>query len=121
MSLDLTDPQLRILRHMLGIDDRCQKHPECARDYYCANPGDAELVALERAGAVNRYRFSESYWWYATTPAGRTAAIKSFYARRASRDERRYLSYLSARDCFSGLTFKQFLTQPRFAETRRDA
>ena len=36
--MELTNDQLRTLRHMLGIDDPWMRRPVPTRDYYCANP-----------------------------------------------------------------------------------
>lgn len=122
--LTLTEPQLRILRHMLGIDDPYMPRPKPSRDYYCANPGDAKVVELERIGAVCCYRRSgedTKYDWFQCTDAGRAAAMASHKTIRVSKAKRMYAKFLDIRDCWQGLTFQQFLTDPEFRDSRREA
>ena len=123
--MNLTEEQLRILRHMLGITDPF-KRPVPYRDYYCANPGDEVLHELARLGAVKMYRRTTEaqggdYEWFTCTPEGRAAAIADHRANRPSKSKRVYSAFLEVSDCFADLTFKQFLTDPEFAETRRRA
>lgn len=122
-----SEEQLRILRHMLGIDD-ARKRIAPYRNYYCANPGDERLHELARLGAVEMYRRTTEaeggdYEWFTTTDAGRAAAIASQKARyfHPKKSKRVYSAFLDVSDCLPDLTFKQFLTDPQFAETRRRA
>lgn len=117
----LTSEQLRILRHMLGIDDPYMAKPKPYRNYYCANPGDPKLHELARLGMVVLYSTHGSYEWFATTTAGRDAAVASQKAIRHTKAKRLYAKFLDVSDCFPDLTFKKFLTDPHFAETRRAA
>ena len=116
-----TDEQLGTLRHMLGITDRCMKDPLPYRDYYAAPCGDAELLAMADAGLVERYAADPRYDWYRTTAAGRAAAMASHKRIRASKGRRMYSQFLSVRDCWPELTFRQFLTHPELRETRQGA
>lgn len=117
----LTPEQLRTLRHMLGIDDPYMPKPKPWRDYYCANPGDPQMHKLAEMGAVERYAVRDGYEWFQTTDAGKAAAMASHKTIRKSKSSRVYSKYLDICDCFPDLTFKQFLTDPQFAETRRAA
>lgn len=117
----LTPEQLRILRHMLGIDDPYMPKPKPYRNYYCANPGDPKLHELARLGMVVLYSTHGSYEWFATTTAGREAAEASQKAIRHSKGKRLYSKFLDISDCFPDLTFKKFLTDPHFRDTRRAA
>ena len=122
--MELTDKQLDTLRHMLGINTPWTAKPEPTRDYYCASPGHAEIVELERLGAVRCYRRAGKhtrYDWFCCTDAGRAAAMASHKTIRYSKAKRVYGKYLDIRDCLPDLTFKQFLTGAEFAETRRAA
>jgi hypothetical protein len=105
----VTPEQLRILRHMLGIDDPYMATPKPYRDYYCANPGEPKLHELAALGMVELYSTHGSYEWFRCTPAGRAAAIASQRAIRKSKSARVYAK------------FRQFLTDQHFAETRRAA
>ncbi len=116
--MQLSDEQLRTLRHMLGIDDPWLRRPEPTRDYYCANPGNAELHWLQSLGMVRLYRVSDSYEWFTTTDAGRATAMASHKAIRKSKGARLYSRFLDVRDAWPDLTFKQFLTDPELRETR---
>lgn len=119
--MKLTDEQLRILRHMLGIDLPREREPEPYRDYYCASRGDAELAELARLGAVRLFRQCEHYDWYCTTETGRAAAIASHRRIRYPKPRRVYCKFLQVSDAFPDLTFREFLTNPDFAETRAKA
>jgi hypothetical protein len=112
--LNLDPEQLRVLRHMLGIDRPDVAKPEPYRDYYCANPGDPDLVELARVGAVRLYDTRGGYEWYTCTDEGRAAAIASHKTIRYSPAKLRYSQYLDLKDCCPDLTFRQFLTDPRF-------
>lgn len=117
----LTDEQLRILRHMLGINTPDDARPKPYRDYYCANPGDPALHELACVGAVRMYAKRGGYEWFCCTDSGRAAAISSHRTIRLRKPQRVYLRFLDCRDAFEGLTFREFLTSPEFAETRSAA
>lgn len=117
----LTDEQLRILRHMLGIDTRFDPNPVAYRDYYCANPGNPQLHELQRLGMVRLYAERDGYEWFATTDAGKTAARASQQAILEPKSRRVYRQWLSVKECFADLSFREFITSPRFADTRKAA
>lgn len=119
--MELTHEQLDTLRHMLGINDPWHSEPKPYRDYYCANPGDENMRELLRLGAVELYSTRDSYEWFKTTPAGRGAAMESYKAIRKTKSARVYSKFLDARDVWPDLTFREFITRPMFAETRRAA
>jgi hypothetical protein len=112
--IELNPEQLRVLRHMLGIDKPEMDQPNPYRDYYCANPGDPTMVELTRVGAVRLYDTRGDYEWWTCTSEGRTAGIASHKTIRYSAAKRRYIRFLDIRDCCPDLTFRQFLTDPRF-------
>ena len=121
MKDQLTDKQLRILRHMLGINKPNVRAPKPYRNYYCAGKGDEELAALERTGAVECYCRDEEYDWYRCTEAGKAAAIASHKDIRVPKKKRVYCRYLDTSEAIPGLTFKEFLTSDRFADIRAEA
>jgi len=108
--------QLRILRHMLGIDRPDVMNPKPYRDYYCANPGDQALHELARLGAVRLYDTRGGYEWFTCTEVGRAAAIASHRIIRYSRGAMRYSRFLDMREVCPDLTFRQFLTDPQYRE-----
>lgn len=114
--MNLSVEQLRILRHMLGIDRPEVAQPKPYRDYYCANPGDPSMVELERLGAVKQYDDRGDYAWYTCTDEGRAAGMASHKTIRYSAAKRRYIRFLDLRECWPDLTFRKFLTDPRFNE-----
>jgi hypothetical protein len=122
-----TDAQLHTLRHMLGINTPHDREPNPHRDYAAVNPGDREFAELERIGAVRCYRragaggYGDRYDWFCCTPEGKAAAMASHKRIRYSKAARRYIKFLDVRDCWPGLTFRQFLTLPELADARRDA
>jgi len=122
----LTDDQLHTLRHMLGINTPDDRKPRPYRDYAAVNPGDPEFGELERLGAVERINkpvpsWASDYEWYQCTEAGKAAAMASHRKIRKGKPQRVYSAYLSCRDCFPDLTFKEFLTDPEFDEVRKQA
>jgi hypothetical protein len=119
--MKLTDEQNRILRHMLGIDLPDVKEPKPYRNYYCANCDDDQLAELARLGAVRLYSRRDGYDWYCCTDAGRAAAFASHKRIRLPKAKRIYSRFLDVKDALCDLTFREFLTAPEFAQTRRDA
>ena len=116
-----TKKQLDTLRHMLGINDRFSKEPKPCRDYYAAPLGDVEMWQMAEAGFVERYATTKVYEWYRTTPAGRSAAMASHKEIRFSKAQRTYAKFMSVRDCWPDLTFRQFLTHPALRDARKSA
>lgn len=122
--MNLTDDQLRTLRHMLGIDDPNLREPKPYRNYYAACPGDPEMIALAEVGAVcltSRPRPGFPYDCYACTEAGESAARMSHRSIRRTKSQRTYSKYLDLSDVFQDLTFREFLTLPEFADARKGA
>ncbi len=117
----LTSEQEHVLMHMLGIDDPSVAHPKEYRDYYCANPNDATLHGLVRLGLVEVYSAHGGYEWFTTTDAGKAAARAAHGRMLYPKKRRVYIAYLRVSDAICGLTFRDFLTMPEFAETRRTA
>ena len=113
-----------MLRHMLGINDPSLPWPPSAyRDYAAVDPGDTLFAQMEAEGLVRCYRRAgtTSYDWFTTTSAGRALAMASFREIQYSKSKRRYLKFLDVSDCCPDLTFREFLTRPEFAESRRNA
>jgi hypothetical protein len=119
--MDLTDKQLQTLRHMLGIDDPYKRRPEPYRNYYCAPKVCPELRELERLGAVRQYATTEQWDWFECTDEGRLSAMRSFRSIQKNKAARRYSVFLDCRECNEGLTFREFLTAPYYAEARARA
>jgi hypothetical protein len=117
--MDLNVEQLRVLRHMLGIDRPDMEKPVPYRDYYCANPGDPTMVELARVGAVELYATRRGYEWYRCTEQGRAAGIASHKTIRYSPAKMRYRRYLDIKDCRPDLTFREFLTNPIYRAGQR--
>lgn len=124
-ALDLTEAQLKTLRHMLGINKAGNgRRPEPYRDYYCASSGDQKMTELVAIGAVRQYQPAapSRYEWFQTTEAGRLAAIQSWRPKFAQTKAKRiYARFLSCLDCNQDLSFREFLTSPIYAEIRREA
>lgn len=115
---------LDMLRHMLGINTPEQRVPTPYRNYAAVNPGDPLFVELTALGMVERYRVAGGdfeYDYYRCTEAGRLAAMRSYRTIRLSKSKRVYARFLNISDAYGDLTFREFLTSPRFAEARRDA
>lgn len=121
MDSELSPQHLDTLRHMLGINDPNKARPEPYRNYYCAPKNCAELRELERLGMVQQYMTTEQFDWFECTDAGRLAAIRSFRSIRLSKSARRYSKFLDCREVCEGLTFREFLTSPAWAQSRAEA
>ena len=119
----MTEKQLQLLRHMLGIDDPSKAHPKSHRDYAAVNPGDPDFIAMEEAGAVRRYepRLESEYHWYTTTDEGKRLAHESHKATRWPKSKRVYSAFLNISDVLPDLTFMEFLRDPQFKELRASA
>ena len=116
-----TDEQLRILRHMLGIDVNDTPNPAEYRDYYCANQGDQQMHAMAALGLVRLHSTGDRYEWFTTTELGKAAARESQKAMLLPKPRRVYLRWLAARDALHDLTFREFLTSKDFAQIRANA
>lgn len=119
--MKLTDEQLRILRHMLGIDVNDTPDPPEYRDYYCANPGDPQMHELVGLGVVRLRATRDGYEWFETTHTGKAEARASQRAMLLPKSKRIYLRWLSISDVRPDLTFRDFLTRPDCADARRAA
>lgn len=115
---------LRILRHMLGIDDARKRDAKPYRNHYCANAGDPNLVSLVQRGLVVLSRPPSKaipYETYVATEDGIAIATSSARRRAWPRKRRVYDRYLDVKDVCPDLSFREFLTSAEFAETRRTA
>lgn len=119
--MNLSIEQLHTLRHMLGINTPDHRSPQPYRNYYCASPGNDPLWAMERIGAVRMYGTHGGYEWFCCTDAGSAAAMASHKTIRKSRGARLYSTFLTVSDCWPDLTFKRFLTDHAFHQTRKAA
>jgi hypothetical protein len=122
-AINLSESQLDILRHMLGVNDLNGKSPAPYRNYYCACPGDRQLHELQRLGAVEMYQRTTKgaggdYEWFKCTDAGAAAALRSC-PKPLTGAKKRYRAFLDARDAYDDLTFREFLTHDHFREHRR--
>lgn len=115
---DLSAAQLSTLRHMLGINTPEVSKPWPYRNYYCASPGQPEMAELARVGAVELYATRGGYEWFRCTDAGKAAAIASHRSIRYPEARRRYIRFLDVRECCPDLTFREFLTDPRYRATQ---
>lgn len=123
-ELKPTEAQLDTLRHMLGINDPSIGNPRAYRNYAAVPPGDKRFAEMVTFGFVRKYRDAGdgcSYDYFETTDLGRQLAFESHKRRRYSKAKRVYSEYLRVADSLCDLTFRDFLTNPEFAETRRKA
>lgn len=98
---------VEILQHSLGLD-RDRREPW--RNYYCAEDASPDLEALVAAGLMSRGRTinGERDRYYHVTEAG-TEIAKAALPKPLSRAKQRYLRFLSAKDAYTDLTFREFL------------
>jgi len=122
--MTLSEKQLDTLRHMLGINTPDDRIPKPYRNHYAANPGDVEMAELERLGMVEltaKNHLNSGLDFYSCTENGRLEAIRSHRLIRKRKPQRVYSKFLDVSDCFPDLTFKEFLTNPYFKQTRDEA
>lgn len=117
----LTEKQLDTLRHMLGINTPSDREPKPYRNHYAANPGDAEMLELTALGMVEFAGIRYELHYYQCTDAGRAVAMRSHRTIRLTKAKRIYRKFLDVSDCCPDLTFKEFITSPEFADSRRAA
>jgi hypothetical protein len=118
-----TPDQLRMLRHMLGINTPNDRVPKPYRNYAAVVPGDKLMIDLEAQGLVERYASYElsQYDFYRCTARGHLAAMLSHRSIRRTKAQRVYACFLKVSDAFHDLTFREFLTSAEFAEARAQA
>lgn len=124
--MELNADQLHMLRHMLGINTPTHRRPRPYRNHAAVIPGDPRFLALEAAGAVARCRRAGDapgfeYDYYACTPAGREAAMRSHRDIRFPKKKHTYARYLSLRDALPDLSFREFLVDPDYSDIRKEA
>jgi len=115
---------LHILQHSLGLDDYGQGRQY--RNHFVTGPGSKDwdaCRALTEAGLMTENKghslLTDGDSVFYVTPAGiEFVAKNSPMPPKVPRDRRRYLAFLDLTECCPDLTFKQFLTEPRFAAYR---
>jgi hypothetical protein len=118
---------LHILQHSLGLDEYGQGRQY--RNHFVTGPGSKDwdaCRALTDAGLMTENKghallpVGDSVFY--VTPAGIDfVATNSPKPPKVSRNRRRYAAFMDLTDCCPDLTFKQFLTDPNFADARRRA
>lgn len=121
--MELSPREEDTLRHMLGVNDPYKRDPKPYRNHYVA--GSEDVPRLERLASLGLVvkrptRLTEDPL-YVATEAGIQVALESQKSIRKPKAARVYHTYLDISDLCSELTFKKFLTDPQFAEARRNA
>ncbi len=116
----LTAYQLSILRHALGLNDPYAPRAYVYRNHYCGDDHDPDLTTLEMLGLMRKETLLPGIVGtiYRCTDEGRKLAIANFKHMQHPRSRRRYKVYLDTKDALGELSFKEFLTQERFADVR---
>lgn len=115
--------QLEILRHSLGLD--MHGRGRMYREHYCIpiNFESDDLTAIremasdglmEEAHKINEGRDQ----YFIVTELGKAAATHGVKPEKLTRAQRRYREWLNLD---TGITFHQYLTSPRFKESRERA
>jgi hypothetical protein len=120
--VNISPDELRVLLHTLGLTDPYRAEPY--RNHFVAGIGHDDLPHLDRLcdlGLMERRRgvgMRETDMLYVATEAGQQYAIEQHAKRKPSRAKRRYRAFLNLKDCCPDLGFREFLTNPQFAEYR---
>lgn len=112
---DLTERQLEILQHTLGVDQygRTPKgFTPFTRNYFCAGPRDEpDCRALVAMGFMQQHRATKCFPYFncSVTPAG-IALMKAASPKPPclTRSQQRYLEFLDSDGCL-GETFRDYL------------
>lgn len=117
----LSARELAILLHTLGLSDPYRR--DSYRNHYCASAQSPDLPTFQtlcdRGLMEERHPpafVGSDYRLFAATAAGKAAALRE--RQRPTSAQRRYHRYLEIQDCWQDLSFKEFLTSPRFREER---
>jgi len=112
----LTDAEASALRHALGLPDVAESLAEAAgrsyRNHYCAGPGDALMLGLERRGLVKSYGPKEALGGdelFRVTDEGKVEALRSVRVDPMAAGRARYRRFLTMRDVDPDLTFGDYL------------
>lgn len=121
-NTSISEDHLGVLRHMLGIDSSRPTEP--SRNHYAVCPGspdDTEMREMVKLGLVKYYGKAWEYHFYQATERGTRSAIDSHkkMVRKVPKKRRVYLSWLSTKDAIPNLSFKEFLTNPKYESFRR--
>ena len=120
-----TPEQIATLRHMLGLTDDTQRKLVSYRNHYATEKGDEHIAAMVEAGLVESVDFGAELAGgleiYITTAKGRSIADANVRKTRRSKGARLYARFLDISDVRPRLTFREFLTSPEYAQTRREA
>ena len=110
----LTERDLSMLRHMLGINTPWDDRPKPYRNYAAVEPENDQFKRLSGEGYVVSCGFTafSSYEYFKCTDKGTDAAIQSHRSIRWPRAKRRYHRYLDICDCFPDHTFGDFIKDP---------
>jgi hypothetical protein len=123
--MNLTDTQLQILQHTLGLDGHGQppanrrpcpddEFPGCYRNNFYAGPGHSDwedLQALTASGlmTMGRVRTEQGDRYFSATKAGYdTVKLQSPPPPKLSRAKRRWQQFREWHDAYNG-TFPEFL------------
>jgi len=120
--MELTDTHLHILRHSLGLNSKGYGYPY--RNIFCAGPGHRDYPTLKDLvqsghmvlGSTQSNAFSSGSEFYHVTEKGLTVA--QVQEPPLPRSKRRWRRFSAIKEVLPGLTFKEFLTLPKFAEYR---
>ena len=116
--MNLTQTDLEILRHTLGLNT-LEPKSKPYRNYYAADPKDPKIARLCDLGLMEYRSKCGDMFYFHCTAMGKKAALESM--PKWTKGKRIYRAFLSVRDCCADLTFREFITHPHFAKTREEA
>lgn len=122
----LTEDQVSMLMHMLGLDTQHFSDPDCYRNYAAVEAGTKThkmFQSMEEQGIVEHTSHPDEvydYHFYRATEEGKALALKLYQKNLGTRAERRYRRFLNLQDVRPELTFKEFLTGDYWREARND-
>ena len=125
MDIAKRDPELEILLHTLGLD--YNKSIEPYRNHFVAGPGHSDMPIILRL--IERGFMAETSppgflpqgdRVFTVTAAGIVFALKNRpQLPKRTRAQRRYDAFVEIADVYPDLTFREFLTHPKFEAHRR--
>ena len=122
----LTEDQVSMLMHMLGLSEQHFSDPDCYRNHAAVEAGTEThemFQSMEEQGIVKHTGSPDKvydYHFYSATKESKTLALKLYQKNLGTRAERRYKRFLSLQDVHPELTFRAFLMDDYWREARND-
>ena len=118
----LTPEELHVLRHSLGLDMHGRGRQY--RNHYCTGEGSTCWPTIQtlitKGLMVAGHTQSSGNNFFHVTREGKRMAVLGVKPLKIPKARRRYHKWCEVAEVCPDLTFREFLTAPAFAESRRN-